>query len=164
MQTLADFWPLAGFLFDGPADDPKAREKVLGREGALGRLGTPRAAIAAVEPWTVEGVEAALRTARRARGRQAEATSSSPIRVAIAGTTVSPGIWESVALLGRDEALRAHRRGLQSRSTNVLKADGLSLPISPVSERHRHPAPRPHRATERRRQPSASTTRGTAAG
>src|SRR6185437_140341 len=26
MQTLADFWPLAGFIFDGPADDPKARE------------------------------------------------------------------------------------------------------------------------------------------
>src|ERR1700712_1263174 len=27
--TLADFWPLAGFLFDGPTDDPKAREKWL---------------------------------------------------------------------------------------------------------------------------------------
>ena len=22
IQTLADFWPLVGFLFDGPADDP----------------------------------------------------------------------------------------------------------------------------------------------
>jgi glutamyl-tRNA synthetase len=29
-----------------------------------------------------------------------------PVRVAIAGTTVSPGIFESVAALGRDEALR----------------------------------------------------------
>jgi glutamyl-tRNA synthetase len=28
-----------------------------------------------------------------------------PIRVAIAGTTVSPGIFESVAALGRDETL-----------------------------------------------------------
>jgi glutamyl-tRNA synthetase len=28
-----------------------------------------------------------------------------PIRVAITGTTVSPGIFESVALLGRDETL-----------------------------------------------------------
>src|SRR3954470_17099015 len=29
MQTLADFWPLAGFFFDGPADDQAAREKWL---------------------------------------------------------------------------------------------------------------------------------------
>ena len=29
-----------------------------------------------------------------------------PVRVAIAGTTVSPGIFESVAALGREEALR----------------------------------------------------------
>ena len=28
-----------------------------------------------------------------------------PVRVAIAGTTVSPGIFESVALLGREETL-----------------------------------------------------------
>ena len=28
-----------------------------------------------------------------------------PLRVAIAGTTVSPGIFESVALLGREETL-----------------------------------------------------------
>ena len=29
-----------------------------------------------------------------------------PIRVAVVGTTVSPGIFETLALLGRDEALR----------------------------------------------------------
>jgi glutamyl/glutaminyl-tRNA synthetase len=29
-----------------------------------------------------------------------------PVRVAIAGTTISPGIFESVALLGREETLR----------------------------------------------------------
>ena len=33
-----------------------------------------------------------------------------PVRVAISGTTVSAGIFESVALLGREESLRAHRR------------------------------------------------------
>ncbi len=36
IQTLADFWPLAGFLFDGPADDPAAFAKVLGRDGGRG--------------------------------------------------------------------------------------------------------------------------------
>ena len=34
-----------------------------------------------------------------------EAQEKPPLRVAIAGTTVSPGIFESVALLGRDETL-----------------------------------------------------------
>src|SRR3712207_7602886 len=31
-QTLSEFWPLVGFLFDGPADDPKLREKWLAPE------------------------------------------------------------------------------------------------------------------------------------
>ena len=34
LQTLADFWPLCGFIYDGPADDPAARERWLGEDGA----------------------------------------------------------------------------------------------------------------------------------
>ena len=37
VQTLADFWPLAGFLYDGPGDDPAAWEKTVGAEGGAGR-------------------------------------------------------------------------------------------------------------------------------
>ncbi len=104
IQTLADFWPLAGFLFDGPADDPAAFAKVLGREGAVERLQAARDALAATEPFTVDGVEAALRgLVDRLGGKPAEVFQ--PVRVAIAGTTVSPGIFESVALLGADETL-----------------------------------------------------------
>ncbi|HEY2636109.1 MAG TPA: glutamate--tRNA ligase family protein, partial [Solirubrobacteraceae bacterium] len=105
IQTLADFWPLAGFLFDGPADDAKAREKILGAEGAPERLRAARDAIAAAEPWSVDGLEAALRELVERDGVKPREVYQ-PIRVAIAGTTVSPGIFESVALLGRDEALR----------------------------------------------------------
>jgi len=36
-----------------------------------------------------------------------------PVRVAIAGTTISPGIFESVALLGRDETLARIDRALE---------------------------------------------------
>jgi glutamyl-tRNA synthetase len=36
-----------------------------------------------------------------------------PVRVAIAGTTVSPGIFESVALLGREETLARIDRALE---------------------------------------------------
>src|SRR3984893_4712115 len=30
LQTLADFWPLCGFIYDGPVDDPMARAQWLG--------------------------------------------------------------------------------------------------------------------------------------
>ena len=37
-----------------------------------------------------------------------------PIRVAVVGTTVSPGIFETLELLGRDEALRRMDAALQA--------------------------------------------------
>jgi glutamyl-tRNA synthetase len=104
MQTLADFWPLAGFIFDGPADDAKAREKWLGDDGRAA-LQAAREALAGVEPFTVAGIEPALRgvvETREAKPRDV----FQPIRVALAGTTVSPGIFETLEVLGRDEALR----------------------------------------------------------
>jgi glutamyl-tRNA synthetase len=104
IATLGEFWPLSGFLFDGPADDPKAFEKILGRDGALDHLGRAREAIANVQPWTVEAVEEALQELVAPDDVKPRDVFQ-PIRVAIAGTTVSPGIWESVALLGREEAL-----------------------------------------------------------
>jgi glutamyl/glutaminyl-tRNA synthetase len=39
-----------------------------------------------------------------------------PVRLAIAGTTVSPGIFESVAALGRDETLARIDSALQKAS------------------------------------------------
>ena len=55
MQTLADFWPLAGFIFDGPADDPAAREKWLGDDGRAA-LREVRAALEAIDPFAEEAV------------------------------------------------------------------------------------------------------------
>lgn len=105
IQTLADFWPLAGFLYDGPADDPAAFEKTVGAEGGADALRAARAALAALDPFTQEAVEAALRGLVEQLGVKPKQVFQ-PVRVAIAGTTISPGIFESVALLGRDETLR----------------------------------------------------------
>jgi glutamyl-tRNA synthetase len=104
IQTLADFWPLAGFFFDGPVDDPKAFEKVIGRDGGAETLEAARGALAAADPFTLENVEAALREVVEVHGGKAGRVFQ-PVRVAIAGTTVSPGIFESVTLLGREETL-----------------------------------------------------------
>ncbi len=104
IQTLAEFWPLVGFLFDGPADDPAAFEKVIGRDGGVECLKAAREALAHAEPFTVENVEAALREVVENQGVKPVKVFQ-PVRVAIAGTTVSPGIFESVTLLGKDETL-----------------------------------------------------------
>jgi glutamyl-tRNA synthetase len=105
IQTLADFWPLAGFLYDGPVDDPDARERTIGSNGGIEALREARAALAGLEPFTQEAVETALRELGEARDWKPKEVFQ-PVRVAIAGRTVSPGIFESVALLGRDETLR----------------------------------------------------------
>jgi glutamyl-tRNA synthetase len=105
MSTLDEFWPLARSFFEGPADDPQAREKVLGAPGAMEALGEVRQALAELPaPWTEDEVERVLREAADRSGRKAKQLFQ-PLRVALTGTTVSPGIFETVALLGRDEAL-----------------------------------------------------------
>ena len=110
IQTLADFWPLAGFIFDGPADDRPAFERVICRDG-VENLAAAREALARAEPFTRDTVEAALRGVVD-RLATKPARIFQPVRVAIAGTTVSPGIFESVALLGRDETLARIDRAL----------------------------------------------------
>jgi glutamyl-tRNA synthetase len=105
MQTLADFEPLCAFIFDGPADDPEAFARVIGSDGGAENLAAARAALAHAEPFDQQHVEAALRGVveeRRVKPREV----FQPLRVALSGSTVSPGIFETVALLGRDETLR----------------------------------------------------------
>ena len=104
IQTLADFWPLAGFLFDGPTDDPRAFAKVIDADGGRETLAEARAALAELEPFTVEAIENALRQIVEQRGVKPGQVFQ-PVRVAIAGTTVSPGIFESLALLGRERTI-----------------------------------------------------------
>src|SRR5215207_7703467 len=60
MQTLADFWPLAGFLVERRDFDEQAWAKVMG-DGAPERLREARAALEQADPFDVETVERALR-------------------------------------------------------------------------------------------------------
>ncbi len=103
MQTLADFWPLAGFLVERQPTDEGSWEKVMG-EGPARRLEAAREALAGLEPFEEEGIEQALRGLVERLGVKPKEVFQ-PIRVAIAGSTISPGIFESVAALGREETL-----------------------------------------------------------
>jgi glutamyl-tRNA synthetase len=115
IHTLADFWPLAGALFDGPVDDPKARERWLGAEGRAA-LQEVRGALEQAQSFEEEAVGEAL-TAVVGRSGQKPREIYQPLRVAISGATVSPGIFESVALLGREETLARIDRALARSRT-----------------------------------------------
>ena len=103
LQTLADFWPLCGFIYDGPADDAAARERWLDEQGRS-VLAAARERLAAIEPFELAAIEQALGEIVVATGLKPRDVYQ-PLRVALAGRAVSPGIFETVAVLGREATL-----------------------------------------------------------
>ena len=74
-------------------------------DGAGRRARAGREALAGVEPFEAEPIERELRAlAERLELKPREAFQ--PIRIAVTGSKVSPGLFESIELLGRDETLR----------------------------------------------------------
>ena len=61
-------------------------------------------ALTPVAPWTAEGIEAALRAMVEALGEKPR-TAFAPVRLAVTGSKISPGLFESLELLGKDESL-----------------------------------------------------------
>jgi glutamyl-tRNA synthetase len=105
ISTLDEFWPLARAFFEEPVDDAAAREKFLAPDAGRDALTVARTALSGLDgPWSTEAVESALRDAVERSGMKAKQVFQ-PLRVALTGTTISPGIFETVALIGRDKAL-----------------------------------------------------------
>jgi len=94
-----------GSLLEDRDPDPEAWARLGADERAAAVLDAASAALGGLEPFDAEAVEGALRgvcEALELKPRQA----FQPIRIAIAGSTVAAGLYESIAFLGRDEALR----------------------------------------------------------
>jgi glutamyl-tRNA synthetase len=104
IHTLADFWPLAGSLVDGLVLDPRASERWLTEDGRSA-LAEVRAVLAEAPSFDEVAVKGALEEVVRKREAKPGEVYQ-PLRVAISGSAVSPGIFETVALLGREETLR----------------------------------------------------------
>src|SRR3954447_2065752 len=106
-QTLEEVWPLIRFLFEPPVDDEKSWNKVMKAEtGEL--LAAAAEALEAVEPFKPESIEVALAPLLE-RFDLKPGKLYQPIRVAITGTSISPGIFESLAVLGRERSLERMR-------------------------------------------------------
>jgi glutamyl-tRNA synthetase len=103
ISTLAEFEPLCSFLF-GPVEiDPEAWDKVAGHERAAEIMAAVQAVLVGCE-WTVEAIEAALRGVCDQLALKPRVVFGL-IRVAVTGSGISPGLFESVHLLGREETL-----------------------------------------------------------
>jgi len=99
---LGAFPAFAGFLFHEVEPDPDLLDRRV--------LEAAAAALEQLEPFEPEPIETALKTLcerLELKPRQAFA----PIRVAVTGSKVSPGLYESLALLGREESVARLRRG-----------------------------------------------------
>jgi glutamyl-tRNA synthetase len=102
-QTLEEVWPLIRFLFEPPVTDEKAWSKVM-KEGTGPVLEAVAEALAAVEPFEPGSIEEGLAPLLD-RFDLKPGKLYQPIRVAITGTSISPGIFESLAVLGKDRSL-----------------------------------------------------------
>jgi glutamyl-tRNA synthetase len=107
--VLSELPALVRFLFVPEADfavDPAAAAKALG-EGSAEVLSTAADALARVEAWTAETVQAALDGALLEGGLGLKRGKAyTPLRVAVCGVSVAPPLPESIALLGRERAVR----------------------------------------------------------
>jgi glutamyl-tRNA synthetase len=102
-QTLNEVWPLVRFLFEPPVDDPDAWAKVM-KDSVRPILEAAREALAGAEGFDAAAVEGALAPVIDRLGVK-PGKLYQPIRVAITGSKVSPGIFESLSALGREQAL-----------------------------------------------------------
>lgn len=117
--VLSDGWELLKFLNDDVyAIDPKAGAKELTGD-AVTVLDSALGALDTVSDWTAPAIEEALKGAlidgldlkpRKAFG---------PIRVAITGATVSPPLYESMELLGRERSLHRLREARDGAARNL---------------------------------------------
>jgi glutamyl-tRNA synthetase len=102
-QTLDEVWPLIRFLFGPPVEDEKAWRKIM-KGDARALLEAAREALSEADGFDPAAVEAALAPLPE-RLETKPGKIYQPIRVAISGGSVSPGIFESLAALGREESL-----------------------------------------------------------
>jgi glutamyl-tRNA synthetase len=103
-KTLIELIDGAYFIFaDRPLQvEPKALALLTPENRAL--IGRLRAALEPVAPWSGEATEAAMRAFAEQNNLKLGAVAQ-PLRAALTGRTTSPGIFDVLAVLGREECL-----------------------------------------------------------
>ncbi len=103
-KTVLDLIDLAQFIYAVRpiAIDPAARDHVTGDARTL--LASAHDILAALEDWSVPSIDAAVRALAETSGLKLGKVAQ-PLRVALTGRTVSPGVFEVMVLIGKAETL-----------------------------------------------------------
>ncbi|HEV3473974.1 MAG TPA: glutamate--tRNA ligase family protein, partial [Actinomycetota bacterium] len=101
MKLVSEAPGLLRFLFEDVEPDERASNLLEGQGEYLGEVAKR---LDALDEWTPETIEAVLRQLREERGLSSK-KAFQPVRAAVTGTLVSPPLFESMALLGRDRTL-----------------------------------------------------------
>ena len=105
METLGQASAMIAFLFvDQVVVDPADAEKIMGEE-AVQVLSAAHDALSGLTDWATEGIEGALRAALIEGLGLKPKVAFGPVRLAITGRRVSPPLFESMELLGRQASL-----------------------------------------------------------
>jgi len=103
-HTLHELADGARFLFASRPIEPDEAASALLTPEARSSLAAAHRALAALAEWDAASVEAAIREVAEAEGLKLGKLAQ-PLRAALTGRTMSPGIFDVLALLGKDESL-----------------------------------------------------------
>jgi glutamyl-tRNA synthetase len=103
-HTLIELAEGARFLFAARPIEPDEAAAALLTPDADALLAKAHRALAALAEWDAASVEAAIRDVAEAEGVKLGKLAQ-PLRAALTGRTTSPGIFDVLALLGREESL-----------------------------------------------------------
>ncbi|MGB3770882.1 MAG: glutamate--tRNA ligase [Rhodococcus sp. (in: high G+C Gram-positive bacteria)] len=115
--VLSDAWGLLKFLLAPDSEfvvDSASAAKNLGPD-SVPVLDATIAAVEGVTEWTAESLEEALRVALIETMELKPRKAFAPVRVAVTGSHISPPLYESMVLLGREKSLsrlRSARAGI----------------------------------------------------
>jgi glutamyl-tRNA synthetase len=101
LKRLDEAPPMIRFLFEGVEPDDKAAKALVGRGPYLEEV---KAALGALEHWSTGAIEESLRALAHEQGLKPK-QAFQPIRAAVTGTLVSPPLFESLEILGREPTL-----------------------------------------------------------
>jgi glutamyl-tRNA synthetase len=102
--TLAELIDNAAFLFAARPIEPDELARKLLDANAREMLGALVTVLAKVEPWTHDKIEAAVKSFAEETGRKLGRVAQ-PLRAALTGRSISPGIFDVLEVLGREESL-----------------------------------------------------------
>jgi len=117
MHTLKEGAALIRFLFLEEVEPDEKARKMLGPERAEYLLEVA-SRLESLKEWSGEEIERALRDLQAERGLSSN-QAFQPIRAAVTGTLVSPPLFESIELLGRDRTLARLRRAAGAEAPQV---------------------------------------------